>query len=198
MATQTNARPSFWRRMLMNGSPTPRPAVDGRPVVGVSETVKPSGPSIELMVLGFGDVARKDEGVGINVIRHLRRRGVPRGVVCVDGGSGDPQLVDPMHNARRLVIVDGSMDGREPGTVQVLKPHCPAEFPATLTTYDTGLSRLLERFYADGEYIDVTLFAVAIDPRQTKGLGLTAPVWDSVPRVADLVLEEALRDESAA
>ena len=191
----------FWRS-LMGGKRSKR--VEARPIVGIDRAhPAPWGElktdkQIDLLVIGLGDVSHRDEGVGINVIRHLKRRGIPKGVNCVDGGQGDRSLLDPMRVAKRIVIVDASASQREPGSIDVVQPHCPDEFPETLSSYHAGLRRLLEEFYAPGEYVDVTLYSVAIDPHQKPGMGLSRPVWECVPRIADLVLEELLRDDETA
>ncbi len=86
---------------------------------GVSEggTLDLEPPGCDVLVVGCGNLLRGDDGVGPVLIRHLWDRGVPDGARLVDGGTAGMDVGFQMRGARRVVIVDASATGAEPGTV---------------------------------------------------------------------------------
>jgi len=150
-----------------------------------------SGPEeIPVLVLGIGNVLMGDEGIGVEVVRHLAQRRLPRGVACLDGGTGSMQLLEPMQQAAHIVLIDATVDGGDPGTVRRLQPRFSSDYPRTLTAHDIGLKDLLDAMYLLGDPPPVTLFAVSIRPLGELGIGLSEPVAASVPEIARQVLAE--------
>lgn len=74
-------------------------------------------PAYEVLVVGCGNLLRGDDGVGPVLIRHLWDRGVPPGARLVDGGTAGMDVAFQMRGAQRVVIVDASATGSQPGTV---------------------------------------------------------------------------------
>jgi hydrogenase maturation protease len=57
--------------------------------------------STEILILGIGNVLMGDEGIGVHVVRHLMNKPLPKGVRCLDGGTGSFNLLEPMQQARK-------------------------------------------------------------------------------------------------
>ena len=74
-------------------------------------------PPYDVLVVGCGNLLRGDDGVGPVLVRHLWDRGVPDGARLVDGGTAGMDVAFQMRGARRVVIVDASATGADPGTV---------------------------------------------------------------------------------
>jgi hydrogenase maturation protease len=81
------------------------------------------------MVVGCGNLLRGDDGVGPILVRHLWERGVPEGLRLVDGGTAGMDVAFQMRGAERVVIVDASATGAEPGTVYRVPGSEFAELP---------------------------------------------------------------------
>ena len=60
----------------------------------------------DLLILGIGNVLMGDEGVGVHIVRHLQEMELPEGVECLDGGTGSFQLLGPLREAERVILVD--------------------------------------------------------------------------------------------
>jgi len=144
----------------------------------------------KLLVLGIGNVLMGDEGVGVHVIRHLEKEEIPGGVELLDGGTGSFLLLDPMQLARRVILVDATLDENPPGTVRRLAPRFSTDYPRTLAAHDIGLKDLLDAFYLLGHQVDVVLFAVSIAPLQELGLDMSPELAARVPEIAALVRDE--------
>ena len=76
-----------------------------------------------MLVAGFGNVLRGDDGFGVEVVRRLQQQGVaPEGTVCLEVGTGGVALAQElMTPCDRLVIVDAMTRGEAPGSVYVLR-----------------------------------------------------------------------------
>ncbi|WP_241251555.1 hydrogenase maturation protease [Candidatus Protofrankia californiensis] len=71
----------------------------------------------DLLLVGCGNVLRRDDGVGPVLIRQLWEQGVPDGVQIVDGGTAGMDVAFRMRGARRVVIIDAARTGVQPGTI---------------------------------------------------------------------------------
>ena len=144
----------------------------------------------KLLVLGIGNVLMGDEGVGVHVVRHLEKEDVPVGVELLDGGTGSFLLLDPMQLARKVILIDATLDANPPGTVRRLAPRFSTDYPRTLAAHDIGLKDLLDAFYLLGHNVDVVLFAVSNAPLQELGLDMSPELVAQVPKIAAMVKDE--------
>jgi hydrogenase maturation protease len=142
------------------------------------------------LILGIGNVLMGDEGIGVHVARQLMQQDLPENVECVDGGTGSFYLLEMMQNAKRVLLIDATIDGQPPGTIRRLQPRFSSEYPRTLTAHDIGLKDLIDAFYLLGNVPDVTLFAISISPDQTLNLDLSPEIEAIIPQVAEQVLAE--------
>lgn len=78
---------------------------------------------VRIVVAGFGNTLRSDDGFGPAVVERLTGAEVPRGVELMDTGIGGIHLVQAlMDPADALVIIDAVEVERAPGTVVVVRP----------------------------------------------------------------------------
>ncbi len=143
-----------------------------------------------VLVLGIGNILMGDEGVGVHVVRHLEKLDVPPGVELLDGGTGSFLLLDPMQRARKIILIDATLDGNPAGTIRRLTPRFSKDYPRTLTAHDIGLKDLLDTFYLLDHPVDVVLFAISIASFQEVGLELSPEIEARAPEFTQLVLRE--------
>jgi hydrogenase maturation protease len=144
----------------------------------------------DILILGIGNVLMGDEGIGVHVVRHLQNMSLPEGVECLDGGTGSFLLLEPMQRAKKVILIDATIDGAPAGTVRRLTPRFSKDYPRTLTAHDIGLKDLLDAFYLLGNVPEVILFAVSIASMQEVGTELSPELAAVVPEVAKKVAEE--------
>lgn len=142
------------------------------------------------LVLGIGNLLMGDEGIGVHVARQLERMRLPEGVQCLDGGTGSFVLLEAMQQARRIILVDASVDGQPTGTVRRLQPRFSADYPRTLTAHDIGLKDLLDAFHLLGSPAEVVLYAVSIAPLHEMGDELSPSLAAHVDDIVRLVMAE--------
>jgi len=146
-----------------------------------------------VLVLGIGNILMGDEGVGVHVVRQLSQMPLPEDVECLDGGTGSFLLLEPMQDASRIILIDATIDGSSAGTLTRLTPKFSSDYPRTLTAHDIGLKDLLDAAYLTSGGLEVTLFAVSINPPADMGMELSPEIAECVGKVARLVIEELAR-----
>ncbi|MDZ7267535.1 MAG: HyaD/HybD family hydrogenase maturation endopeptidase [candidate division KSB1 bacterium] len=145
----------------------------------------------KVLILGIGNVLLGDEGIGVHVVQHLQNMPLPEGVACLDGGTGSFNLLEPMQQAGKVILIDAIMDGAPAGTVRRHRPRFSQDYPRTLTAHDIGLKDLLDAFYLLGNPPEVILYAVSISALQGVGTELSPELATVIPQVAQLVLAES-------
>lgn len=148
--------------------------------------------SDKILILGIGNTLMGDEGIGVHVVRALEEKELPSNVECLDGGTGSFLLLEPMQRADKVFLIDATLDGGDPGTVQRIEPRFSTDYPATLTAHDIGLKDLLDVLYLLGGAPQVTLYAVSIAPLYDLATGLSQQMQLIVPEIAERVYDEVL------
>lgn len=145
-----------------------------------------------VLILGIGNVLMGDEGIGVHVVKALEKAALPKGVECLDGGTGSFLLLEPMQNAEKVILIDATIDGSEVGAIRRLRPKYSADYPRTLTAHDIGLKDLLDAFYLMGKKApDISLYAITIPPLQDMKTELSPKIKGAVAKVAELIRDEA-------
>jgi hydrogenase maturation protease len=134
-----------------------------------------------------------DEGVGVQLVRALEKTPLPPNVECLDGGTGGFHLLGPLQEANRILLIDACVDGSPSGTVRRLQPRFSSDYPRTLTAHDIGLKDLLDAAYLTSGALDVTLFAISIDPLQGVGTELRPTLANKLPAILRTVRDELFR-----
>ena len=81
-----------------------------------------SDSEVSLLVIGYGNTLRSDDGVGARVAEAIEELGLP-GVRAIARGLLTPELAEPISKARTVVFVDASLAGTE----VELRPLSPGE-----------------------------------------------------------------------
>jgi len=160
----------------------------------------PSGVlACELAVVGCGNLLRADDGVGPVLVRRLWEGGVPSAVRLVDGGTAGMDVAFQMRGASRVIVVDASSTGAEPGTVHQI-PGIEVEDMPPLSGLHTHSFRwdhalAFARWLLGDEYpSDVTVYLIEAADFAPGG-EISAPVQHGMNIVLDLIRRDhAFRD----
>jgi hydrogenase maturation protease len=142
-----------------------------------------------LLVVGCGNLLRGDDGVGPILIRHLWQRGVPDDVRLVDGGTAGMDVSFQMRGAERVIVVDASTTGREPGTVYRIPGPAVEELPPLsglhthMFRWDNALA-FARWLLGDGYPADVTVYLI-----EAENLAAGAPLSERVEAAMGTVLD---------
>jgi hydrogenase maturation protease len=130
-----------------------------------------------------------DEGVGIHAIRRLQHERLPDNVCVLDGGTGGFHLLSLFQEYDPIIMIDATMDGKEPGTMTLLHPRFASEFPRTLSAHDIGLRDLLESATLLGSLPILHLVTVSIGTINPMTMELSSPVARALPAVVQTVMQ---------
>lgn len=74
-----------------------------------------SGTELAVVVLGLGNLLRRDEGLGIRALQRLEERyQLPDTLQLVDGGTLGLDLICYLENAPRLLVLDAALTEGHP------------------------------------------------------------------------------------
>lgn len=149
-----------------------------------------------LVVIGCGNANRSDDGVGVVVAQALQRRlsEQPRaGVKVFDGGTGGMDVMFQARGASRLVIVDASRSGSEPGAVfEVPGEELQADYEPSLSLHDFRWDHALaagRRIFREQFPREVSVWLIEAQSLDF-GLELSAPVRAAAARVIERLAGE--------
>lgn len=141
------------------------------------------------LVMGIGNYLMCDEGIGVHVAEQLQNEAMPDHVSVLDGGTGGFHLLEYFENNDHVILVDATLDGREPGTIRKIKPRFATDFPPAMSTHDIGLKDMISALQFMGKMPDIDLFVVSIESIQDQGTELTPAVKAKIPELIRMVKE---------
>lgn len=156
-------------------------------------------PAVDTLVVGCGNALRGDDGAGPAVLRELAERGLPPGVRLLDAGTRGMDVAFAMRDVRRVVVVDASQVGAEPGAVHRVPADelvglAPPEGNMHLIRWDQALG--FARWLLEDDYpTDVIVYLVEGASFEA-GAPLSTAVDAAVQRIADTI-EADLREDLA-
>lgn len=143
------------------------------------------------VVIGVGNGVRGDDGVGLEVVRRLKRRVGP-GVEVMES-SGDPaQLLAAWKGMETAIVVDAVVSGGPAGGLircEVGREPIPGAF-SRRSTHEMGLAAAIELARELDELPDRLVLYGIEGTRFEVGTGLSAAVKDEMGRVEDAILQE--------
>ena len=139
-------------------------------------------------ILCVGNYLMGDEGVGVHFARRLENEMLPKGITVIDGGSGGFKLLEYMDDDDDLVLIDATLDDREPGTITMKRPRFASDFPRAMSTHEIGLKDLVESSILLGKFPTIYLFTVSIEMIQPLSIDLSPDVRACLPELQDHVL----------
>jgi len=152
---------------------------------------------MRVRVIGIGQPMAGDDGVGLAVVRHLRKLALPERVELME--TADPSGLPPLlEDADLVVLVDAVAGAGRPGRVLHLTPAgLQADGPCGSSTHGLGVGWAIElarTLSPDRIPWRIDLVGISIERPRCLSEGLSAAVAAAVPRAAEevaCILEEA-------
>lgn len=155
-----------------------------------------------LTVIGCGNLIRGDDGVGVVVARRLiefLQRHTPPDVAVFDAGTDGLDVMYRARGAKKLVLVDASRSGSQPGAVfEVPGETLASNYEPTYSLHDFRWDHALyagRKIYGASFPTDVTVFLI-----EAGELGFGWELSEPVRRAADKVIAqiESMIDDHVA
>ncbi|MET3018435.1 HyaD/HybD family hydrogenase maturation endopeptidase [Flavobacterium hydatis] len=143
----------------------------------------------EILVLGIGNYLMGDEGVGVHFINRIKQSDFPENISFIDGGTGGFTLVPYIENHKRVIIVDATMDGKEEGTITLLKPKFSNDFPISLSGHNFGLKDMVEILTMFDTMPEIYLYTITISKMEPMFMELSPKVDAAIKEVTEKVIQ---------
>ena len=146
------------------------------------------------VVLGLGNLLRRDEGLGVWALQRLARHRLPDSVRLLDGGTLGLDLISEVEGCASLVVLDAILAGAEPGTLVRLADDAVPGAPGLRTSmHEVGLDDLLAVLRLRGS-MPRRVVVLGVEPSETElGWGVSPAVEGGL----DALVEAAAREVSA-
>ncbi len=144
-----------------------------------------------ILIMGMGNLIMGDEGVGVHFTKKLSSDHLPKNIKIVDGGTGGFHLMPYFENFKIIILVDATLDGEKAGTIRLIKPRFPKDFPRSLSSHDIGLKDLIEGLQLLGNLPEIYLFTVSIEKIQSMSIGLSHEIETCLETLKTKVLDLA-------
>jgi hydrogenase maturation protease len=149
------------------------------------------------IVLGLGNEYISDDGVGIHVVRELRRRLQTSGfgdlITLKELAVGGLPLLDHLVGYERCIIVDAVVTGnRPPGTVYRFQATADQSPRRAMTSHQTDLSQILRlmKILRKQSPKFVTVYGVEASDVTTFNDRCTELVEKAIPKLSNLVYHD--------
>jgi hydrogenase maturation protease len=154
--------------------------------------------SQKILVLGLGNTILGDDGIGICVVREIRRKWAGRpSVEVVEASLGGMVLLDLITGFDRVIVIDAIMtdDGKPAGFLYELSLDDLGEIVQPYASHALDLKTTVELGKRLGYAMpsSVRIYAVKIEENTTFREELTPPVGEVVAVLADRVIAEVSR-----
>jgi len=142
-----------------------------------------------LTIIGCGNSNRTDDGVGVYVAQQLQKSlwaHPKRNVRVFDAGTGGMEVMFQARGSSRLIIIDASQTGSEPGAIyQVPGDELIRERELSYSLHDFRWDHALyagRRIFRDDFPTDVTVFLIEAEKLEL-GLQLTPTARQAADKV---------------
>lgn len=142
-----------------------------------------------ILILGVGNYLMGDEGVGVHLIQEMAKMELPDYVDILDGGTGGFLLLNCFEAYKTVIFIDATMDGRDAGTISLIRPKFAADFPTALSVHDVGLKDMIEAVYLMETKPDIHLFTISVKEVTPMTIQLSEQVRNAIPKTIDKILQ---------
>jgi hydrogenase maturation protease len=145
-----------------------------------------------ILVLGVGNLVRRDEGFGVHVIRHLSERfQTSPNVTLLDGGTAGVALLDAILACNHLIAIDAARQYATPGTLSRLDGEALSYvFKTKQSAHDWGLSEILLQARLLGHEPKVVIIAAEPQDMDSWSDELTPLLASRVPEAVAMTVAE--------
>lgn len=144
----------------------------------------------EILVLGIGNYLMGDEGVGVHFIKRINKTQFPENISFIDGGTGGFSLIPYIENHKKVIIVDATMDGKEEGTITLLKPRFSQDFPTSLSGHNFGLKDMVDILSMLNVMPEIHLYTITILKMEPMCIKLSPKVDEAIQNVTEQIIRQ--------
>jgi hydrogenase maturation protease len=147
-----------------------------------------------VLILGVGNILKKDDGVGVHIVQSLleRRSSLPGNISIIDGGTAGFDLIGEMSEWEKIIIVDALKASDKPGSVYRFKPEQVRTRTMSLSLHEGGIMGVIREMRFLGHNPDIEFVGVVPEDVDTLEIGMSEAVRESIPRAIEVILDAAM------
>jgi hydrogenase maturation protease len=148
---------------------------------------------MKTLVIGVGNLYRRDDGAGIHVVKRLKR--LAPELDGVDIALGSVEMLEAMMGYEKVIIVDAMVTGAEPGSYFQVNYSTDGELPTMSSSHGIDLITTLElgkQLYSELMPKEIMIIGIEVDDVLTMSEECS-PVVD---KAVDMVVDEILAMET--
>jgi len=148
--------------------------------------------SRKTVILGLGNLLMGDEGVGVHVVRELKKLDLPPGIEPADGGTAAFDLLPILKQADKVIIVDAVRAGGKAGSIYRFRPDDIRSGSSVIVALSLHQLTLKEVLHV-ARLLDIKpdIVIIGIEPQRiTLGMGLSAALQRALPQVVAAIQAE--------
>ncbi|HOT46130.1 MAG TPA: hydrogenase maturation protease [Spirochaetota bacterium] len=144
-----------------------------------------------ILILGIGNIFRKDDGAGIHLVRRILDSGIdiPGNVEIVDGGTAFYDLVPIMSGKDHIIIADALKVDDKPGSIYRFPPKHLKFATAQVWFPAFSIQELIFQVNLAGYNPTVEIIGIVPEDFNTLEIGLSEPVKRSMPEAISEILK---------
>ena len=146
-----------------------------------------------IKVIGCGNLLRGDDGLGIYVLKELKKIPLPKQVEFIEAETRSFDILSYIEDAETVIIIDAVMSGNQPGSIYLSRGKKPKYSQLNFSclhhfTWEHALA-IGEMILQKDLLQKVVVFGMEVESIET-GMELSSSVRDALPRMVSLVREE--------
>jgi hydrogenase maturation protease len=141
------------------------------------------------LVIGVGNLYRRDDGAGIHVVNQLKKK-VPT-IDAIDVGLGSVEILEFMMGYERVIIVDAIVTGAEPGSYFHVNISTLDDPPLIFHSHGIDLITTLKLgnlLYSDQMPKELMVIGIEVEDTLTMSEECTPRVREAVKNVVDEII----------
>ena len=160
---------------------------------------KSGNPSSLNVVVGFGNLLLKDEGIGIHLIQSLQKLSFEENgrLMILDGGTCPDILCLLPEGVGKLIIVDAVKGGGKPGDIYRFTPNDFTFSKGIFTSvHQIGLAESLKGLELIGVHPS-EIIIIGVEPKEVDwGFEISPELKEIFPQVIDILVNEVHNENS--
>lgn len=146
-----------------------------------------------ILILGIGNILRKDDGAGVRAARYLMESDVPPDIEVFDGGCLGYDLLAVMANRRRIIIIDALKIDAEPGSIYRFPTEILRRYDAPSLIPAFNLHTLIAQLNIAGYCPEIEIIGIVPKDYISFDMELSQEVGQAIPRAAQEALAAAIK-----
>lgn len=149
-----------------------------------------------LALIGCGNVLMKDDGIGVYIVREIKKRSIFKDIDIIDAGTPGIDLIDIMRLYDEIIIVDSMRSGINAGSVKEINLSELNSLKTSLTSLH-GLDLILAVKVATGigaKALEIKIIGVEAKEVNSFEEGLSTEIKEKFNLIVEKVISK-LRKE---